>query len=62
MQIKTKDEEFSIYKDKAVSAKGTIDLINNELILVADDILKVTAGTANRLHVVASLFEVQKAG
>ena len=53
---------FSIYKDKAVGAKGTIDLISNELILVSDDILKVTAGTANRLHVVASLFEVQKAG
>jgi len=53
---------FSIYKDKAVGAKGTIDLISNELILVSDDILKVTAGTTNRLHVVASLFEVQKAG
>lgn len=51
---------FSIYKDKAVGAKGTIDLISNDLILVSGDILKVTAGTANRLHVVASIVEIPK--
>ena len=48
---------FSIYKDKAVGAKGTIDLISNDLILVSGDILKVTAGTANRLHVIVSIQE-----
>ena len=51
---------FSIYKDKAVGAKGTVELITNDLILVSADILKVTAGTANRLHVIASLVEVPK--
>ena len=51
---------FSIYKDKAVGAKGTVELITNDLILVSADILKVTAGTANRLHVIASLVEVHK--
>ena len=51
---------FSIYKDKAIGSKGTVDLIGNDLILVSGDILKVTAGTANRLHVVASLVEVPK--
>ena len=51
---------FSIYKDKAVGAKGTVELITNDLILVSGDILKVTAGTANRLHVIASLVEVPK--
>ena len=53
---------FSIYKDKAVGSKGTVELITNDLILVSGDILKVTAGTANRLHVVASLVEIQKGG
>jgi hypothetical protein len=51
---------FSIYKDKAIGSKGTVDLIGNDLILVSGDILKVTAGTANRLHVIASLVEVPK--
>ena len=51
---------FSIYKDKAVGAKGTVELITNDLILVSADILKVTAGTANRLHVIGSLVEVPK--
>ena len=51
---------FSIYKDKAIGSKGTVDLISNDLILISGDILKVTAGTANRLHVVASLVEVPK--
>ena len=51
---------FSIYKDKAVGAKGTVELLTNDLILVSGDILKVTAGTANRLHVITSLVEVPK--
>ena len=51
---------FSVYKDKAVSSKGTVELITNDLILVSGDILKVTAATANRLHVIASLVEVPK--
>ncbi len=51
---------YNIYKDKAVGAKGTIDLIDNDLILISGDILKVTAGTADRLHVIASLVEVPK--
>tara|TARA_A100000172_G_C2975555_1_gene87503 strand:+ start:237 stop:587 length:351 start_codon:yes stop_codon:yes gene_type:complete len=51
---------FSIYKDKAISSKGTLELLSNELVLVSNDILKVTATTANRLHVIASLVEVPK--
>ena len=51
---------FSIYKDKAVGSKGTVELLTNDLILVSGDILKVTAGTANRLHVITSLVEVPK--
>ena len=51
---------FSIYKDKAVGSKGTVELITNDVILVAGDILKVTACTANRLHVIAALVEVPK--
>ena len=51
---------FSIFKVKAVGANGTIELLTNDLILVSGDILTVTAATANRLHVIASLVEVPK--
>ena len=49
---------FSLYKDKAVGAKGTVELLTAPLVVQADEILKVTAGTANRLRVVASILEI----
>ena len=51
---------FSLYKDKAISSKGTTELLTQNLILVSGDILKVTAATANRLHVITSIVEVPK--
>ncbi|MBT24758.1 MAG: hypothetical protein CMD60_04720 [Gammaproteobacteria bacterium] len=49
---------FSIYKTKAVSANGTVELLTAPLVVQAGEILKVTAATANRLHVVASILEI----
>ena len=49
---------FSIYKVKAVGANGTVELLTAPLVVQASEILKVTAATANRLHVVASYLEL----
>ena len=49
---------YSIYKDKAVTSKQTLELLTAPLVVQESEILKVTAATANRLHVVASLLEV----
>jgi pyridoxal/pyridoxine/pyridoxamine kinase len=49
---------FSLFKTKSVSANGTVELLTAPLIVQASEILKVTAATANRLHVVASILEV----
>ena len=49
---------FSIYKDKAVSAKQTLELLSAPLVVEESAILKVTAATADRLHVFASILEV----
>ena len=43
---------------KAVSANNTLELLSAPLVVQAEEILKVTAATANRLHVVASILEV----
>ena len=48
---------FSLFKVKAVAANTTIELLTKDLILQDGEILKATAATANRLHVVASIQE-----
>ena len=56
----TADAVFSLFKVKAVAANTTIELLTRDLILQSGDIIKVTAATANRLHVVASIQELSK--
>jgi hypothetical protein len=51
---------FSLFKVKAVGANGTIELLTRDLVLQSGEILKATAATANRLHVVASIQELSK--
>ena len=49
---------FSLFKVKAIDANGTVELLTQPLVLTEDEIIKVTAATADRLHVVASLLEI----
>jgi len=49
---------YSLFKTKSVSANGTVELLTAPLVVQATEILKVTAATANRLHVVASILEI----
>jgi hypothetical protein len=53
----TADAIFSLFNVKAVAANTTIELLTKDLVLQGGEILKVTAATANRLHVVASIQE-----
>ena len=50
---------FSLFKVKAVSANTTVELLTGPLVLEESEVLKVTAATANRLHVVASILEIK---
>ena len=56
----TSDAVFSLFKTKSISANGTTELLTGPLVLEESEILKVTAATANRLHVVLSALEVKK--
>jgi len=49
---------FSLFNVKSVAANTTVELLSAPLVVQAGEILKVTAATANRLHVVASILEV----
>jgi|TARA_R110000824_G_scaffold62473_2_gene165428 hypothetical protein len=48
---------FSLFKVKAVGANGTVELLTRDLVLQPSEILKATAATGGRLHVVASIQE-----
>ena len=53
----TSDAVFSLFKTKAISANATTELLSAPLVLQQKEVLKVTAATANRLHVVLSALE-----
>ena len=51
---------FSLFNVKAISASGTSELLSQPLVAQESEIVKVTAATANRLHVVLSALEIKK--
>ena len=53
----TSDNVFSLFKTKSISSNGTTELLSAPLVLEESEILKVTAATANRLHVVLSALQ-----
>ena len=50
---------FSLFKTKAISANATTELLSAPLVVQESEIVKVTAATANRLHVVISALEIK---
>ena len=50
---------FNLFKDKAIASKATTELLTQPLIIEEGEILKVQAADANRLHVIASILEIQ---
>ena len=54
LTITSGSDVFSLFKTKSISANGTTELLSAPLVLEESEILKVTAATANRLHVVLS--------
>jgi len=53
----TSDNVFSVFRTKSISANGTTELLSAPLVLQESEVLKVTAATANRLHVILSALE-----
>ena len=51
---------FSLFKTKALSANATEELISQPIVLQESEILKAQATTADRLHMVVSLLEINR--
>jgi|TARA_B100000900_G_C20475974_1_gene673413 hypothetical protein len=58
LTITSGSDVFSLFKVKAVAANTSIELLTRDLVLQSGEILKATAATANRLHVVVSIQEL----
>ena len=50
---------FSLFKTKAIGANATVELLTAPLVVQESEIVKVTAATAIRLHVVLSAIEIK---
>jgi hypothetical protein len=55
----TDDAVFSLFKTKSISANATTELLSAPLVAAESEVIKVTAATANRLHVVLSALEIK---
>lgn len=51
---------FSVYNLESVDALSTKELLLQPLIVEETEIVKVTAATANRLHVILSVLEMTR--
>ena len=58
--LNTGNAVFSLFKSKNIGTNATEQLLTEPLILQESEILKVTATTADRLHVVASILEINR--
>tara|TARA_A100001391_G_scaffold193713_1_gene169304 strand:- start:745 stop:1086 length:342 start_codon:yes stop_codon:yes gene_type:complete len=50
---------FSLFKTKTISGNSTTELLSQPLVMEESEVLKVQAGDANELHVIASILEIQ---
>lgn len=49
---------FSVYNVKSVASNTTTELLTQPLVVMENEIIKVTAGAINRLHVIGSYLEI----
>ena len=52
--------KFNLFKTLAIGNNVTTQLLTEPLILMESEVLQVTAGNANRLHVIASILEINR--
>jgi len=51
---------FSLFKTKTIASNATTELITQPIVLQESEILKAQATTADRLHMVVSLLEINR--
>ena len=49
---------YTLFTRAVIGASLTVELLSEPLVMQATEVLKVTATTANKMHVVASILEI----
>ena len=57
--VNSSGDIFNLFKDKAIASKASTELLSQPLVMEESETLKVQAGDANELHVIASILEIQ---
>ena len=58
--VSTSDAIFNLLKSQAINANSSVDLLTNPLILTENEQIKVQATTADRLHVILSMLQMNR--
>ena len=58
--VSTSDATFNLFKSQAINANSSVDLLTNPLILTENEQIKVQATTADRLHVILSMLQMNR--
>lgn len=58
--VNTSDAVFNLFKSQAINANSSVDLLTNPLILTENEQIKVQATTADRLHVILSMLQMNR--
>ena len=58
--VDTSDGIFNLFKSQNMAANTTVDLLTNPLILTENEQIKVQATTADRLHVILSMLQLNR--
>jgi len=51
---------FSLFKTKAISANATVELLTHPLVITEGEVIKATAASGNRLHIVFSVLQITR--
>jgi len=49
-----------LFKTKAISANATVELLTHPLVITEGEVIKATAATGNRLHILFSVLQITR--
>ena len=58
--VDTADATYNLSKSQSIAANSTVELLTNPLVLTEGEQIKVQATTADRLHVILSMLQLNR--
>ena len=58
--VDTADATYNLFKSQSIAANSTVELLTNPFVLTEGEQIKVQATTADRLHVILSMLQLNR--